>query len=399
MTWELPLNDLTRRIQPSATLTIAAKAGELRRAGHPVVDLSVGEPDFKPPRAVVEATAARVVAERVGYAPVPGLPELRAAYAEEFSRVHGREVSASEVLISNGAKHSIASVLAVTLSPGDEVVIPAPYWVSYPDMVRLAGGTPVVVATRREDRYKLDPDALARALGPRTRFVIVNSPSNPTGIGYAEAELRTIGEVITRHAPSAWILSDDIYRRLAYGSFHYASPFRTLDGLTDRIVAIDGVSKTYAMTGFRIGALLAPKPVIDAAAAIQGQTTSGAATPSQWAALAALRDPATDTEVAAMCQAFTTRRDLMVEGLAAIEGLALAAPDGAFYVFPDVSARLGGRYADDVSLAKALIEERYLAVVPGSAFGAPGHLRLSFAAGEDALREGLRRLAAALADA
>jgi aspartate aminotransferase len=364
-----------------------------------VVDLSVGEPDFKPPRTVVDAIAARVVSERVGYSPVPGLPELRAAYAEEFSRVHGRTATAGEVLVSNGAKHSIASVLAVTLSPGDEVVIPAPYWVSYPDMVRLAGGVPVTVSTRREDRYKLDPEALAAVLGPRTRFVVLNSPSNPTGIGYDAAELRAIGEVIVCKAPSAWILSDDIYRRLVYGNFVYASPFRALDGLTDRIVAIDGVSKTYAMTGFRIGALYAPKPVIDAAAAIQGQTTSGAATPSQWGAVAALRDPGTEAEVAAMCRAFAARRELMVAGLAAIPGVELAAPDGAFYVFPDISARLGGRYADDVSLAKALIEERHLAVVPGSAFGAPGHLRLSFAASEDALREGLARLASALANA
>ncbi len=384
-------------IAPSATLAVANRAAELRAEGKQVLDFSAGEPDFKPPAAVRRAVAEMSEHEPMRYAPVPGTPALRDAVAAELGRVHGRSFARNEILVSNGAKHSLANLFLATLDPGDEVVIVAPYWVSYPEMVGLAEGKPVFVETRREDGWRLRPEALERVLGPKTRFLILNSPSNPTGAGYRAEDLRLVGEVLTRAAPQAYIVMDDIYRKLVYGGFQHVSAFRALEGITDQIVVVDGVSKTYAMTGYRIGFLAGPAPVIAAASKIQSQTTSGAATVAQRAALVALTDATVEDDVKTMLEAFTRRRRTMLDGLSSAPGLQVSEPDGAFYVFADVSAhaRAGASFEDDIALATWLLEEKLVATVPGTPFGAPGHLRLSYATDDETIAEGCRRIFAA----
>ena len=387
------------RIQPSATLSVAARAAELRAQGVDVLDLSAGEPDCPPPPAVREITARLVAESRMPYTPVPGMPSLRDAVAEQLSAYHGISLVRDEILVSCGAKHSLANLFRVTLDAGDEVVVLAPYWSSYPEMVRLAGGTPVVATSRREDGWKVRPEVLEPLLGPRTRYVLVNSPGNPTGAGLGADDLREIGTLLATRAPRAWMIVDDIYRRIAYGDYRHVSAYRVLEGIFDRIVVIDGVSKSHAMTGYRIGFLAAPAPVIRAASKVQGQTTSGAATPSQHAAYVAITDPTCDSAVEAMCSTFARRRASMLERLAAMPNVAAHPPEGAFYLFVEVTAHCGpGKaHADDVRLATWLLEQKQVAVVPGTAFGAPGYLRLSYAADDAILDEAMARIGAALA--
>jgi len=396
MTHDLNINARALAIKPSATLAVSARASALRAEGKQVLNFSAGEPDFRPPAAVTRRVVDRLERERVAYAPVPGLPTLRDAAANELSAYHGRTFGRDEILISCGAKHSLANLFMVTLSPGDEVVIPTPYWVSYPAMVELGSGTPVFVEASAARGFKLEPESLSAVLNERTRFVVLNSPSNPTGVGYTATEVRALGEVICAKAPRAWIVCDDIYRKLVFGDYKHVSAFRALEGLTDRIVVVDGVSKSYAMTGYRIGILAAPRHVVKAAAAVQGQTTSGAATPSQWAALEAMTNAAAQEDVVTMRGAFTKRRALMLEGLSQVPGVTTVPPDGAFYVFPNFGVYVGERFADDVELATWLLEEKLVASVPGSAFGAPGHLRLSFATSEADITEGLGRIREAI---
>jgi aspartate aminotransferase len=398
MTADPPICRRATLVKPSATLAVAARAGELRAAGHRVLDFSAGEPDFRPPEPVTAAVREQLARSPVGYSPVPGLPALRDLVAEQLGRVHGRPFGRKHVLVSNGGKHSLANLFAVTLEEGDEVAIAAPYWVSYPEMVILAGGVPRIARAGREARYKLRPEQLAEIVGPRTRYFVLNSPSNPTGMGYTSDEIRALGRVLVERAPQAWVLCDDIYRELVYDGYRTPSAFRALDGITDRIVIVDGVSKTYAMTGYRIGFLVAPEHVVSAASSIQGQTTSGAATPSQWAALAALGHPDCPPAVEAMVAAFARRRTLVLDGLRRIPGLSVVPPDGAFYVFVDVSAHVGTvRFPDDVAFATFLLEEVLVATVPGGPFGAPGHLRLSFATDDATLTEGVARIGDAVA--
>jgi aspartate aminotransferase len=389
------INARASSIRPSATLSISARAKALRAAGERVLDFAAGQPDFAPPKAIGEALAGRVASEAIGYAPVPGLPALRDRVAHLQSELHGREFTRNEILVSCGAKHSLANLFLVTLEAGDEVVFPAPYWVSYPEMVRLAGGESKIVQSERANGYKMRPEQLAAALGPATRFVLLNSPSNPSGVAYDEAELAALGAVIAERAPQAWLVVDDIYRTLVYDDFVAPSAIRAVGPLAERVIVIDGVSKSHAMTGYRIGFLIAPQPVIQAVQAVQGQMTSGAATPSQWAALTALDESLCGAEVDRMRAAFAARRTLMCDGLRALSGFDFVEPNGAFYVFPDISAHLGGRHTSDVDLCAWLLEEHLLATVPGSAFGSPGHLRLSFATDEGSIREGLDRLSAA----
>lgn len=397
MTATLAISKRAMAIKPSATLAVSARAAELRAEGKEVLNFSAGEPDFKPPTAVREAVAEFVAKQPIRYAPVPGTPALRDAVAAELAEFHGRKVSRSEILVSCGAKHSLANLFLATLDPGDQVVISAPYWVSYPDMVGLAGGVPVTVTAKREDGWRLQPATLEAVVGPKTRFVILNSPSNPTGAGYRSEEIRALGEVLAAKAPEAWIVVDDIYRDLVYDGFTASSAFRSLEGLTDRIIVVDGVSKTYAMTGYRIGFTMGPPALISAMSRIQSQTTSGASTPAQLAAWVALTDSSVGADVAAMHKAFTRRRTLILDGLAKAPKVEVAPPDGAFYVFADVSAHVGAntQHATDVDLAKWLLEEKLVATVPGTPFGAPGHLRLSYATDDASLAEGCRRIAAA----
>lgn len=394
----VPISRRAQRIKPSATLAVSGRAGELRAEGKQVLNFAAGEPDFLPPQAVRAAVAERSATTRVGYAPVPGLPQLRDAVAAELSAVHGREFSRSEILVSCGAKHSLANLFLATCDAGDEVVIVTPYWVSYPDMIGLAEATPVVVQTNAATGWRLTPELLEAALTPRTKFVVLNSPGNPTGVGYDAAQLRALGEVIARCAPQAWVVVDDIYRKLVYDGFEHASAIRAFDGLTDRVIVIDGVSKTYAMTGFRIGFLAGPPALVSAASRIQSQMTSGAATPSQYAALVALTDPTVAADTQAMHEAFTRRRTVMLDGLAAVSGVSVQPPDGAFYAFADVSRHVGEgcKHADDIALATWLLEEKLVASVPGTPFGAPGHLRLSYATADETIRDGVGRIAEAI---
>lgn len=396
----LPINALARAIKPSATLVIGARAGELAAAGRKIYNFSAGQPDFAPPAAVTRAVTERLVDAPVGYAPVPGIPALRDAVAAELAQFHGIPVTREQVVISCGAKHSLANLLLVTLSPGDEVVFGAPYWVSYPEMVALAGGTAKIIDCPRAQQYKLTPAQLREAVGPKTKFLLLNSPANPTGVAYSKAELRALAQVLAERAPQAWILSDDIYRKLTYAGAEQASivaACRGIAGIEDQIVLVDGVSKSHAMTGWRIGFLVAPVPVAKAVTAIQGQMTSGASTPAQWAALAAMTDPASNAAVAQMCERFAERRLVMLEGLRAA-GVEFVEPDGAFYVFPDFSGLCGEgkRFTDDLALARYLLEDKGLATVPGSAFGAPGHLRLSFACSREDIEVGTDLLRQAL---
>lgn len=396
---DLQTNARAAALSESPTLAMSARAKELKAQGEPVLDFSAGEPDFRPPAAVGEAVVEFVRTKPVHYAPVPGTPALRDAAAAEFARYHGRPVSRGEILVSCGAKHSLANLFMITLSPGDEVVIPAPYWVSYADMVKLGDGVPVIVPTHPEDGWRLQPEALAAALTERTRFIVLGNPTNPTGAGYPAPLLRELGEVMARVAPRCWLLVDDIYRRLVYDGFEHSSAIRTLADVTDQIVIVDGVSKSFSMTGYRIGFLLAPAAVVSAASRLQGHVTSGAATVSQVAALAALTDPSCEPAVQAMHAAFTRRREFMLAGLRALPGVDVVAPDGAFYLFCDVSRHLGAGtgFVDDLAFATWLLEQKLVAAVPGTAFGAPGHLRLSYAAADEALREGLQRIAEAFA--
>jgi aspartate aminotransferase len=384
------------RIKPSATLAVLARAVELRAEGKQILNFGAGEPDMSPPHAVSAAVAKAALAGPIQYAPVPGTPALRDAVAKTLSEVHGRRFERAEILVSCGAKHSLANLVLAICNPGDEVVIPAPYWVSYPDMAGLAEATPVIVQTTRADGWRLRPEVLEAALGERTRVVVLNSPSNPTGAGYREQDLRALGEVILAKAPRAFVISDDIYRELTYDGFSYVSPMKAFPPeLAARVIVVDGVSKTYAMTGYRIGYFAGPKPLVAAASVIQSQTTSGAATLSMHAALAALTDPSVPADVAAMKEAFTRRRALVLEGLAQVPGVEVLPPDGAFYVFIDASRHTGpgARHADDIELAKWLLEEKLVAIVPGTPFGAPGHLRMSYATDDKSLVEGIARLA------
>lgn len=398
MTSEIAISKRAAAIKPSATLAVSAKAAELKAAGKEVLSFAAGEPDFKPPEAVRKAVAEASLHQPIRYAPVPGTPELRDAVAKELGAFHKRSFARNEILVSCGAKHSLANLFLAAIDPGEAVVIGAPYWVSYPDMVGLAGGVPVTVSTTRAAGWKLTPEVLEPVLGPKTKFVILNSPSNPTGAGYTKDELRALGEVIAKKTPKAWIVTDDIYRNLVYDGYEAVSAFEAMQGITDQIVAVDGVSKTYAMTGHRVGYMAGPVELISAASRIQSQTTSGPATLSMIAALAALTDPSVPAEVDAMRAAFARRRTLILEGLATAPGVEVERPDGAFYVFADVSRHVGSgaKHATDIELATWLLEEALVATVPGTPFGAPGHLRLSYATDDASIEEGCRRVAKAL---
>lgn len=386
-------------LRPSATFAMAARAAALRGEGRHVFDFSAGEPDFCPPTAVRDAVVALVRERPIGYTPVAGMFVLREAVAEHLSAYHGTRIAPARVLVSCGAKHSIANLLQATIDPGDEVVVPTPAWVSYPDMIRLAQGVPVPVATSPAHGWRLQPEDLARVLGPKTRMLVLNSPGNPTGAGYRAEDLRAIGEVLARHAPQTRVMADDIYRRLTYAPFEHASVVRTLGDTLEHVTLVDGVSKTYAMTGFRIGFLVASEPVITAATRVQGQTTSGAATPSQHAALAALREPSVEAEVAAMHEAFTRRRATMLAALSAIPGIRVVPPDGAFYAWIDASSYLSAAgLADDTALAHWLLDHHGVASVPGSAFGGPGYIRLSYATDDASVAEGCAALTEALSE-
>lgn len=386
-------------IKPSITLAVTAKAAKLKAAGVDVVSFGAGEPDFDTPDHI-KAAAQDSLGKMVGkYTEVGGILPLRTAIAEELSRVHNTAIKPEQVLVSNGAKHSLYNLFMALLDPGDEVLIPAPYWVSYPDMVMLAGGRPVILPTTADDNFAVTAQAVADACSSRTRAIVLNNPSNPTGAVYTRTQLEALAKVVVEK--DLLVISDDIYRQLVYGTAQYVSIASLSPEVAKRTIFVDGVSKTYAMTGWRIGYTAGPQPLIAAMAKIQGQSTSNPTHISQIATLAALTGPQDCVET--MRKAFDERRLAMVKLLRAIPGVTCAEPQGAFYAFPDLTAFIGKKSPegavldDDVQLCDWLVEVGQVAVVPGSGFGAPGHVRLSYACSMANIEKGLARLRDALA--
>ncbi|CAM3523102.1 pyridoxal phosphate-dependent aminotransferase [Hydrogenibacillus schlegelii] len=387
----LTLSERVKTLQPSPTLALAAKAKALAAEGRDLVAFTAGEPDFDTPAEIVEAAVQALREGKTRYTPSGGIPELRRAVAAMINRDRGLSWSEKNVHIASGAKQALYHLFQALLDPGDEVIVPTPYWVSYPEQIHLAGGVPVFVPTRPEDGYKLTPEALERAIGPRTKAFVLNSPSNPTGAMYTEEELFGLFSVLV-HRP-VWIIADEIYERLVYDGPH-TSIIAVDPQAVERTVIVSGVSKTYAMTGWRIGwAAAADERLIRALDDLASQSTSNPTTFAQYGALAAVTmDPA---PVAAMVEAFRRRRDLIVERIAGVPGLRAFRPSGAFYLWVDVREAMERQgFPDADRWAAALLEEAGVVVVPGSGFGDAGHVRLSFALGEAAIEEGVRRLAA-----
>jgi aspartate aminotransferase len=387
------ISKLAASVQPSATLAAGAKARQLRAGGVKVFDFSLGEPDFDTPKHICEAAEKAALAGQTHYTPTSGTAEVKAAIVRWYKRVYGYEFGPECVIVSNGAKHSIHNALAATVGPGDEVIIPTPYWVSYSDLVSMTGATPVLVHTTVESGFKLTPAQLRAAQSTRTRLLMLNSPCNPTGSVYSRAELEAIADVVL--GTEAAVLSDEIYEQLTYGD---AQPtcFATLrPGLKDRTVTISGASKSYAMTGWRMGWAVAPAAVVKAMDTIQSQETSCPSSVSQAALIAALDGP--QDCVAQMRKEFAARRELVCDRLRQIPGVKLPVPDGAFYAFFDVSEYFGRAYAgktvtDSLGFCTALLEQAHVNLVPGSAFGAEGFVRMSFATSPDVIEGGLSRL-------
>jgi aspartate aminotransferase len=383
------------RIKPSPTIAMSARAARLKAEGRDILSLSAGEPDFDTPPHVAEAGIAAIRAGHTRYTDVGGTTELKDAIIAKFRGDNGLEYTRDQILVSSGAKQTIYNLAMALLDPGDEVLIPAPYWVSYPDIALLAEGTPVILETGLEQGYKITPAQLEASITPRSRLLLLNSPCNPTGAAYSRAELEALGDVLARH-PRIVIGTDDIYEHIWWGPETFCSLATACPQLYDRTVTINGVSKSHAMTGWRIGYCGGPAPLVKAMTTIQGQTTSNPSSISQKAAVAAL---AGDTRcVAQMNAAFKQRHDVMVAGLDALPGVSCRPGWGTFYAFANVEGAMRAKgFADDVAFADWLLDSHGLAGVPGSGFGAPGHLRLSFACSMETVREALSRLARALA--
>jgi aspartate aminotransferase len=383
------------RISPSATIAISAKARALKAAGRDIISLSAGEPDFDTPQNVKDAAIRAIQAGDTKYTDVAGTPALRKAVCEKFRRDNGLDYKPEEVIICTGGKQVIFDALIATIDPGDEAIIPSPCWVSYPDIVALAEGKPVIVPTEQNSGFKLRAEALEAAITPRTKWFILNNPCNPTGAAYSAEELRPICDVLLRH-PDVWVFTDDIYEKLAYDGFRPATIVQVEPKLRDRTITMNGCSKAYAMTGWRIGFGAAPVALIKAMDKLQGQSTSNTSSISQAAAVEALTGP--QESIAAMVEVYRQRRDLVVEMLNKAPGITCHKPEGAFYVFPAIHGCIGKtsaggtRIANDEDFVVALLEETGVAVVHGAAFLYPGHFRVSYAAATDVLREACERI-------
>lgn len=392
------ISDRIKQMAVSQTLAMSQKSQELRAAGVDVINLSVGEPDFPTPSHIKRAAIEAIEHDYSHYTPVPGYPELRKAICNDLKRTTGVDYDPAQIVVGNGAKHAIANVLLATLNPGDEVIIPVPAWVSYVELVKLAGAIPVTVASGIEADFKISPEQLREAITPRTRMIMICSPSNPTGSVYSRDELRALTDVLADY-PDILILADEIYCHINFtGEFTSLASF---EKTAARTVLINGVSKAYAMTGWRIGFAAAPTEIAKAVTKLQGQMTSNASSIAQKAAEAAYNGPQECVET--MRAAFEQRRNLVVELAKQVPGWRVNCPDGAFYLFPDVSALLGltapdGKViADDNDLAMYLLEHAHVATVSGTAFCMPGYLRLSYAASEDDIRRAIERISAAVA--
>ena len=390
------LSDTLARVRPSPTIAVTTKAAELRAAGRDVIGLGAGEPDFDTPANIAEAGRRAIAEGRTRYTAVDGTPELKRAICAKFARENGLAYAPGQVSVGSGGKQVIYNAFVATLNPRDEVVIPAPYWVSYPDMVLLAGGTPVIVPAGIETGFKLTPAALEAAITPATKWFLFNSPSNPTGAAYTADELRGLTDVLMRH-PHVWVLTDDMYEHLVFDGFRFATPAQVEPRLLDRTLTMNGVSKAYAMTGWRIGYAAGPEALIRAMAKVQSQSTSNPCSISQWAAVEALEGPQDFIEPNQ--RLFRRRRDLVVAGLNACSGVECPVPEGAFYVYPSIAGCIGTvsaggtAIADDEAFATALLEEEGVAVVFGAAFGLSPHFRVSYATSDDLLAEACTRIA------
>jgi aspartate aminotransferase len=387
------LAERTLGIKPSVTLAIAAKAGKLRAEGVDVVNFSAGEPDFDTPERIKAAAVDALRKGMTKYTDVKGIEPLREAIAEKYLRDHGLSYRKDEVLVSCGAKHSVYNIMQAVVDPGDEVLIPAPYWVSYSDMALLAGGVSKIIPTTEATSFRITPEQLAAALTRRTRVFILNSPCNPTGATYNRDELLAISRILEKH--DCLVLADDIYEKIVYENFQVYNLVALSPRLRERAIIVNGVSKTYAMTGWRIGYALAPGDVISAAAKIQSQSTSNPTSIAQAAALEALRGP--QDEVVMMVQEFEKRRNVIVDRLNSITGIKCLKPQGAFYVFPNISG-LFGKMSNDKKLASPcdvadyLLGEAKVAVVPGEDFGSKEHIRFSYATSLEDIEKGCRRI-------
>jgi len=389
-----------RRISPSPTLAITSRVLELKRAGVDVIGLGAGEPDFDTPDHVKDAAIAAIRAGKTKYTNVDGTPELKAAIVAKFARDNALAYTPDQISVNVGGKHTLFNAIVATVEPGDEVVIPAPYWVSYPDVVQFAGGIPVVVAAGAEQGYKLTPEALDAAITPRTKWVILNSPSNPTGAGYTADELRALGAVIARH-PDVWVFADDMYEHITYDGFRFATIAQICPELYERTLTVNGCSKAYAMTGWRIGFAAGAPWLVKTMSKLQSQSTSNPCSIAQAAAVAALTGD--QSFLAARAAAFQARRDLVVEMLNAAEGIRCPTPEGAFYVYPSVAGVIGKtspggrRIETDEDFVGYLLDDAKVAAVQGAAFGLSPAMRISYATSDDLLREACSRIQAACA--
>jgi aspartate aminotransferase len=387
--------DSLNRIQPSQTIAMSMKAQELKAQGRDVIALSAGEPDFDTPKNIKEAAVAAILRGETKYTAVDGIIELKKAVAAKFKRENGLDYAPSQVTVGTGGKQVLFNALLATINPGDEVIIPAPYWVSYPDIVLLAGGTPVITPTSIESKFKLQPEALERAITPQTKWLIFNSPSNPSGAAYSLSELKALTDVLVRH-PHVWVLTDDMYEHLVYDEFSFVTPAQVEPGLYGRTLTMNGVSKAYCMTGWRIGYGAGPEPLIKAMQKLQSQSTSNPSSISQWAAVEALNGP--QDFIAENNKVFKERRDLVVAMLNQAKGLSCPTPEGAFYVYPSCegvigkTAPSGQPITSDEDFATELLEAEGVAVVHGAAFGLEPHFRISYATSTKALEEACQRI-------
>ena len=391
------ISDRLNRLAPSATLAMSQKSGEMKAQGVDVINMSVGEPDFNTPDHIKEAAKKAIDENYSRYSPVPGYVELRKTISNKLKNENGLEYSVNEILVSNGAKQSVCNTVMALVNDGEEVIIPAPYWVSYPQMVKLAGGVPVIVEAGFEQNFKMTPEQLEAAITPKTRMIILCSPSNPTGSVYSAEELAALAEVIKRH-DNLYVLADEIYEHINYIGKHHS--IAHVDGMRERTIIVNGVSKAYAMTGWRIGFIAAPEWIVKGCNKLQGQYTSGPCSVSQKAAEAAYTTSQECVET--MRKAFERRRDLIVELASQIPGLEVNKPEGAFYLFPKCSSFFGKSYNgktinNSTDLAMFLLEVGHVATVGGDAFGDPYCFRMSYATSDDNIREALKRIKDTLA--
>ncbi len=387
--------DVLSRVKPSATIAVTQKARDLKAQGREVISLSVGEPDFDTPDNIKQAAINAITRGETKYPPVLGIPPLREAIAAKFKRENGLEYKATDTIVATGGKQILYNAFLATMNKGDEVIIPAPYWVSYPEMVLINGGEPVFVPTTLEKAFKLQPEDLERAITPRTKWVVLNSPSNPSGAAYSRDEMKALTDVLVRH-PHVWVLTDDMYEHLVYGDFVFTTPAQVEPSLYSRTLTMNGVSKAYAMTGWRIGYAAGPAQLIKAMDMVQGQQTSGACTISQWAAVEALNGP--QDFIPKSRKAFEERRDLVVSMLNQAQHLKCPKPEGAFYVYPSCAGAIGktapsGKtIATDEDFVTELLDSEGVAAVHGSAFGQGPNFRISYATSLDNLEKACRKI-------